>query len=217
MISSTRRRLAPAGLLALAVVLGCTQEPDRPQDSLPREPVSGVVSYRGQPVPGGYLHFYSLMGHVGTFPILTNGTGKYFAQLPQGTVRVCVSGDRSAQQVPGVMPDGKLVVPKHGPNQNGGPGGPGVKGGPEMKGGPGMNRRPGKGDPGAPARPEPGGLPKGLPADFKRPRQALGGALSAEQRRGLEEISAKYGFPHSRSLKTFAVKPGGQTFDIVLD
>lgn len=52
--------------------------------------VSGVVSYKGKPVPGGYLTFRPLAEGANSIPYTLERDGKFQVELPVGEVLVCI-------------------------------------------------------------------------------------------------------------------------------
>jgi hypothetical protein len=50
------------GLVLGCSMLGCSKSPEPEVVSIPRETVRGKVTYKGEPLPRGYLHFYNGSG-----------------------------------------------------------------------------------------------------------------------------------------------------------
>src|SRR5262245_26689091 len=76
-------------------LLACNQSPSpsgRPE-SVRRGMVRGKVTYKGEPLPGGFVHFHNEMGHVGVGMIQLDGSGTYQVSVPTGPVQVIVKGD----------------------------------------------------------------------------------------------------------------------------
>ena len=80
----TRQRLVfPVLALALLTVAGCTKNPNAPAQ------ISGVVKYKGQPLPGGTLVFHDSEGKAYSAPIQQDG--KYdLTDVPVGEMKVTV-------------------------------------------------------------------------------------------------------------------------------
>jgi hypothetical protein len=75
-------RLGLLLLLVVTLMVGCGQKSNAPAQ------VSGKVTYKGQPVPGGDLAFHSQNGVAHTF-LKPDGTFD-LAELPTGTMKVTV-------------------------------------------------------------------------------------------------------------------------------
>jgi hypothetical protein len=71
-------------------LLGCNPAPP---PSFPRETVRGKVTYKGKPLPGGFVLFYNGTNRVGVGAIKRDGSGVYEACVPAGPVQVIVKGD----------------------------------------------------------------------------------------------------------------------------
>jgi hypothetical protein len=209
-----------AGLLALPA---CSGSKD-PREALAYgQTVRGKVTYGGQPVPYGFVLFYSHDKSKdvkdGSFTPSAVGPiveGRYeVPNAPLGHVAVCLATD------PDLDP-GALTRPMK----------PGEKGGAPDKGGPPglppMPHTPPGGKVGMPEGPpippppgDPGGsgpMPPKPPPGMKLP-QGLGNpltkGLSDAQRQALRDIHARFG-EFGRSPLAFEVKEGDNTFDINL-
>jgi hypothetical protein len=189
--------------------LGCGQpggenHPDLPGGTAGEAKVQGKVTYKGQPVPFGYVLFLNhrsidpktkTMRPIAFAPIA--GNGSYVANsLPAGPVQLAVVAD----------PDADLLALTR-PKSLGGPppGLPGPAGGK----GPG----PGGVTPGAP----PGGAGHKGPPGGLTPRAGPPlPPLTAAQQKLLKEVHEKYGSLEKSKL-SYVVKKGEQTHDITLD
>jgi hypothetical protein len=222
-------RPAVFGLLAglAALLAGCSSDGPKPDPMKFGQTVRGKVTYNGQPVPYGAVLFYhhqnSLDAKTGTFAPSAVGyideNGRYeMTNLAAGPVMVCVATDPDADLLaltqptaPGELPG---VIP--GKPGNGPPSHP-----PTV-----LPERPADAPPtGLPGMP-PGGPPGGLPMPPMpplppgappMPKMGLPGTenLTAEQKKLLKEIHAKYG-SLGKSPLHLAVEEGEQTLDIPL-
>jgi hypothetical protein len=83
------------GVVALALALGCSLFGCNPWQSSRVSPakVRGKVTYKEQPLPGGFLHFFNGTNYVGTAVIMPDGSGDYEASVPAIPVQVLVTGE----------------------------------------------------------------------------------------------------------------------------
>jgi hypothetical protein len=79
-----------AGTVALA--LGCSPFGCSPS-ATPPGIVRGTITYKEQPLPRGFLHFYKGTNRVGIGVIKSDGSGVYEAAVVAGPVQVIVKGD----------------------------------------------------------------------------------------------------------------------------
>jgi hypothetical protein len=203
--------LLAAGFTALG---GCGKAAK--EDLVYGQTVRGKVTYEGQPVPYGFVLFYShdksRDAKAGTFTPSAVGAivdGAYeIANAPLGHVAVCVATDPDIDA-------GMLTRPmKPGEKTSAG----GDKGGvPGMPGGaPGMPVGPPDGKPDMPPPGEVGLIPPKPPPGLKPPpANPLTVHLSEAQRKTLKDIHARFG-EFGKSPLAFEVKEGAQTFDIKL-
>lgn len=210
--------------LALFVASCSNQQPQ--QELVFGQTVRGTVTYEGEPVPWGYVLFYSheksLNVKKGTFTPVAVGEikdGKYeMLNVPAGPAIVCVATDPNTDPAALMRPAGIMAVappkglpgepppaPPHGPPV-------GLPEGPPVA-------PPAGAPPGGPPGPLPPGPPGGLPGGFPgAPPVALNPLvekLTPAQKDMLKAIHAKYGVFGKSSL-SYEVKEGEQTFDIVL-
>jgi hypothetical protein len=110
MSATSRIGLLPAGLV-LAVLTGCGSAGPAPVVKQKTVPVSGVLTYKGKPVPNASVVFQSLDGKVsswgttdaaGTFTLSTYATQD---GAPPGKYKVTVSAGAPKEVEPGVLPD----------------------------------------------------------------------------------------------------------------
>jgi hypothetical protein len=201
--------------------------------------VQGKVTYKGEPVPYGFILMYSLGKGLdqktGALPPTAFGDirdGKYrVPNAPAGPVMVCVATDPDVEPfalIRPMVPGG--VDPSAGP-----PGLPAPKATPNKSklvipkelpqpGPPPTGGAPGgvlKGPPADPDAGLPGGDPKagppgGFPGGHKGPpRNPIAANLTDAQKDRLREIHAKYGIL-GKSHLSIVVKDGEQTHDFVL-
>jgi hypothetical protein len=86
-----------ARVLALGcLMLGCN--PAQPP-TIPLETVRGKITYKGKPLPWGFLHFYNGTNYVGIGAIKPDGSGAYEAYVPAGPVRVLVKRDARPDRI----------------------------------------------------------------------------------------------------------------------
>src|SRR5215469_10226364 len=107
-------------------MLGCSKSPEPQVVSVPRETVRGKVTYKGEPLPSGFLHFYNGSGHVEVGMIELDGSGAYEASIPAGPVQVIVK-DNAQPDMVGMRPGGPGTRPGGPGTRPGGPGGPGMR------------------------------------------------------------------------------------------
>lgn len=217
------RRLTATVLLGalLAALPACnkTTEATAPQIGN-GEAVRGKVTYKGEPVPYGYVLFYRLgaemapqaeggpggpagAGAPSAFAEIRDG--KYEAlNVPGGPAFLCVACDPDLD--PSTLMRGAAAP-------MGGPGMPPPPGGLPPMGPPGGPPPPPMGPPGGPGGP-PQGPPGGLPAPPAPPNPAVEG-LTEAQKKMLKEIHDKYG-QFGKSPLSIVVHEGEQTFDITL-
>jgi hypothetical protein len=81
-----RRWAAPLGLLMAAVVCGCSGGTKAPANA----EVSGKVTYKGQPVPGGEVVFVTVNGGFANGAMMDEN-GEYKITAPVGDVKITVS------------------------------------------------------------------------------------------------------------------------------
>lgn len=81
------RRMVLALLLAGLCNAGCAGTAAAPRN-LPKSPVSGEVTYKGQPLPNGTVVFQHSSGEMVTAKISEGG--KYEASVPEGENKVIV-------------------------------------------------------------------------------------------------------------------------------
>jgi hypothetical protein len=183
---------------ALAVPACSNSSPQLPAVTMGQR-VHGKVTYEGEPVPYGYVIFYShglsLDPKTGGFVPMAHGEikdGQFdMPDVPTGPVMVTVATDPDADPMTFLLP----VAPP-GAIIKGGPGDP--KGGPPIDPKTGQPIDPKGGPPGAPRPPNP----------FTQ-------KLTAEQKQTLKAIHAKYG-QIGKSDLNYSVKEGDQTFDLIL-
>jgi len=222
------------GSAGLALVLGCSMlgcNKSQPQSSVPRETVRGKVTYKGEPLPSGFLHFYNGAGHVGVGMIKPDGSGAYEASIPAGPVQAIVKADSKPDRVgmpprrPGMPPGGPGMPPGGLGKPSGGfgmprnvpgmpPGGPRIPLGPP--GAPGDRAVAQRGGPNGPGKEASSGVREGskLSPGSKLPP---GLAPDVKQVKLMEEVQKKYGSLRTDKPLTFVVGPGEQTWNINLD
>lgn len=104
--SSRHIRYAPFVLLLCAVCLGCGGEA---KDAYR---VTGTVSFRGQPLPGGYVTFVS--DTVAPVRCVIDEQGNYTAMVPAGSSQVAIlvalPGGQDTAASATQAPDGQLQV-----------------------------------------------------------------------------------------------------------
>src|SRR5215469_5077615 len=82
--------------IGLTLALGCSLlgcNSSQSSNGSPPQTVRGTVTYKGKPLPKGYLHFHDGEGRpivVGV--IKPDGSGAYETVVPEGPVRVTVKG-----------------------------------------------------------------------------------------------------------------------------
>jgi hypothetical protein len=204
------------GLLALLPACSTNEKPDLVYG----QKVSGRVTYKGEPVPYGFVLFFSheksLDKKTGQFmPSAFGGirNGKYeIPNAPLGAVFICLNTDPDTDPGVAVLPitpgGTAALLPKEGLPPDGLPGGPPT--GPPGKPPVGPPGHPPVGPPGAPPLPAP-------PPGFKQiDLNPMVKDLTAAQKNSLRAIHAKYG-EFGKSPLAYTVKQGEQTFDLILD
>jgi len=225
-----------AGALLLSVGLlaalpACSSKDETPIDM--GHQVKGKVTYKGKPVPWGFVLFYSFHKRTdpktGAFVPTASAMirdGEYLMPAaPGGPVKVCVATDPDSDPSKFLLaagPQGRRqgAGPPGGPPDKKGPGGfpPGLKGDPKGDPKGGLKGDPKGGPPGGfpPGLKEPpGGFPEG--AVPKIPVNPFVKELTDAQKTMLREIHARYG-TYARSPLLHVIKEGEaeQTYDIIL-
>ncbi len=199
-----------ASVLATALVFlsGCNKEDEQPLTKSFDGVVRGKVTYKGDPVPYGFVLFYAPGkgpggGGGGASKSITPAAhsmikdGKYeIVGAPVGIVMVVVATDPSID-LPQLLQPVELAPDK-------GPGGDPKAGGPP-------------GDPKGPpdAKKAPPGIAPKAPPGVELPGPPGTKDLTAEQKQTLRTIHAEYG-SFSKCHLTYAVRPGEQVYDIDL-
>lgn len=78
--SLIRRAGSAIGTLAAVGLLGCSKGPELPDHAVPTHPVTGTLTYKGSPMGGAHVTFYS-SGPAGRDKVnpsaIADGEGKY--------------------------------------------------------------------------------------------------------------------------------------------
>ncbi len=106
------KRIAAGGVLFLTIVtLGCGANGPQGPEKQATVPATGVLKYRGKPVPDAHVQFQSLDGKVsshgatdasGSFTLSTYGSQD---GLPPGRYKVTAAAGILKEIEPGVLPD----------------------------------------------------------------------------------------------------------------
>jgi hypothetical protein len=231
-----RRTQLPPLFAAIVMLLPACTAKDKTPELVRGQTIRGKVTYNGRPVPYGIVLFYnyekSIDPQTGLYRPMSMGEikadGTYeVTDAAEGMAMVCVATDPDTDL-------GSLTLPTAmvGMNQGSLGGGPPIgppgpagipPGGPPIGPGAGPPIGPGAGPPigpgGGPPLMHTGGPPMGPPGmpvpPQAKPRNPAVDKLSADEKRVLKEIHAKYGIV-GKSPVGYPVREGDQTFDIKL-
>jgi hypothetical protein len=198
---------------------------DQTPELVKGQTVRGKVTYNGRPVPYGLVLFYSYEKSIDPYTGLYQPTGigeiradgtYEVSDAAAGPAMVCVAADPDADLGSLTLPAAMLGLDQSGAAGGrptgaiGGPpiGPPGGRGGPSIRP-PGI---PPMGPSHGPAKGPVGGPPVGPPI---KPPNPLADNLSAEDKKMLKEIHAKYGIV-GKSPLGYPVREGDQIYDIKL-
>jgi hypothetical protein len=231
MLQKGLRRAGVLALLATVLIfLPACAKKEKPLELVKGQTVRGKVTYKGRPVPYGVVLFYSYEKSIdpqtgrlcpsGIGEINSDGTYEV-VDAALGVAMVCVATDPDADIGSLTLPAAMLGIDPGSPPRVGPPWPPGrppigPPGGPlpgPPVGAPGPPIDPPINPPGVPSQGPVGGPPGGPPL---KPPNPAAERLSADEKKTLKEIHAKYGIV-GKSPLGYHVREGEQTFDIKLN